>query len=144
MGAMGSELDEGGRNSRPLHDDGVGAEVHHRQRLVLLVISSRALLLATAEEGIDRCWRLALARNGSLHLGLCGGRLDDRGSSNGNGDDTLESLERDGVHLDTAEEVEEDRLELDEGGVRVPERLVRGGRGEVEEGNGTGRSLDGL
>lgn len=142
MRTMGRKGDERGRKSGAQERQRVRAEMHEGEALLLLVVSSRPLLPSPADETLDL---LSLPSDGALDVRLRIRRVGRGVATDRNADHALETLERDGVHLDTAEEVEEEGLELDVGGVRVPEggSVGRGG-GEVEEGDGTRGGLDAL
>lgn len=113
-----------------------------RKALLLVVVAAGALLLPVrVEQALDL---LPLAADRLLDALHRGGRVHRGIATNGDRDDALETLERDRVHLDAAEEVEQDRLELHVRRVRVPQRRIWRGRRKVEEGDRAGRRLDAL
>jgi hypothetical protein len=124
-----------GRNVR------VGTEVNNRQALVLIKVSSRSSKVHPSNQRLNRpVLRTVRNRLRTLPLRL----LSRRRPSNRDGDDALKTLERNTVHLGTAEKVEHERLELGEGRVGVPEGGVGLDSGEVEEGETADGGFDRL
>ena len=145
MRAVRCELDPGLRQAAAHEVDRVGAEVDERERLVLVVVLRRRRRVERADERLDRLALAVLARALARE-----GALDARGAvvlgavADRDRDDALEALERHAVELVAAEEVEQDRLELLERRVRVPQVGERLGGGEVEQRDRAGGRLDAL
>lgn len=113
----------------------------HRQRLVLIKLSTGSSQVHPTNQALNRLV-LRPVRHGLGTLPLC--LLRRRRATNRDGDDALETLERDAVHLGTAEKVEHEGFELGEGRVGVPKGGVGLDGGEVEEGETADGRLDRL
>lgn len=144
MRAVRAQFDTRLRQTGPHKVGRVGSEVDDRQRLVLVPRFGRR---TPGRDGSDqRLDRLALAA--AAVRGVGSGRPRVRflrsGPADRDRDDALESLEGDAVEFVAAEKVEQDRLELDEGRVGLPQVGVRFDGREVEQGDGTRGGFDAL
>lgn len=142
MRSVRAQFDARLRQSRPHKVGRVRPEVDDRQRLVLVPRFGRR---ASRRDGSDQ-------RLDRLALDTSDGRLDPfaragfvrSAPADRDRDDALEPLERDAVEFVTAEKVEEDRLELGESRVRVPQGGVRFDGRKVEQRDGAGGRFDAL